>query len=146
MKMLRTIMAGALAVTLATACSDSTAPTDVTADDLVGTWEATALTFSVLGSPPIDILALGGGVTLVIRADDTYTATFDDGESVDVENGTYTLSAGVITITPDEAPEDAEELTIVSLEGNTLTLSATEVEEVGEVEVSGTLTMVLERQ
>jgi hypothetical protein len=34
----------------------------------------------------------------------------------------------------------------VSLEGNTLTLSMTAVEEVGEVEVSGTMTMVLERQ
>jgi hypothetical protein len=144
MKMLRSILTGVLVVTLATACSDSTAPTDVTADDLVGTWEATAVTFSVLGSPPIDVLALGGGVTLVIRDNSTYTVTFDDGETSEVENGTYTVSAGVITITPTEG--EPEELTIVSLEGNTLTLSMTAVEEVGEVEVSGTMTMVLERQ
>ncbi len=38
-------------------------------------------------------------------------------------------------------------LTIVSLEGNTLTLSdPNAVEEIGEIEVSGTLTMVLVRQ
>ncbi len=80
----------------------------------------------------------------MIRDNSTYTVTFDDGETSEVENGTYTVSAGVITITPTEG--EPEELTIVSLEGNTLTLSMTAVEEVGEVEVSGTMTMVLERQ
>ena len=146
MRIMRTILAGALAVTLAAACSDSTAPADVTDEDLVGTWVATSVTFTPTGtSTPIDLLALGGGVTLVIGDDNTYSVTFTEpGGEPDVENGTYTVSAGVITITPTGS-EESEALTIVSLDGNTLTLSSTAVEEVGEIEVSGTMRMVLEK-
>ena len=153
MRMLRTIMAGALAVTLATACSDSTDPGDVdpgdvTGNDLVGTWEATAATFTPDGSTTsFDLIADGFGITLVIRADGTYTATFTElGFDPEVEDGTYTVSAGVITITPTVG-DDVESFTIVSLNATTLVLSDPDAVEDDEgVDVPGTLRLVLQKQ
>ena len=145
MRIMRSIMAGALAVTLATACSDSTAPAG---DDLVGTWVATTATFTPDGSTTaFDLLADGSGFTIVIRADNTYTVTFTEPDSVpEVENGTYTLSGGVLTVTPTDEPTEVESFD-VSLNGDTLTMTDDDaVEDDGEVEVTGTLRLVLQRQ
>lgn len=140
MRIMRSIMAGALAVTLATACSDSTAPTG---DDLVGTWEATAATFTPVDGTASDLLADGSGFTLVIRADNTYTVTFTAPDSEpEVENGTYTLSGGVLTITPTGEPTEVESFD-VSLNGNTLTMTD---DDAVEDDVPGTLRLVLQRQ
>ncbi len=145
MRMLRTIMAGALAVTLATACSDSTG---VTEDDLVGTWVATAATFTPNGTTTaMDLLADGTGFTLVLQADGTYTATTTEPDSPpDVESGTYSVSGSVITLTSTDFPDDPDTFA-VTLDGNTMTLIASNVvldEEVGGP--AGTLTIVLQRQ
>jgi len=144
MRIMRSIMAGALAVTLATACSDSTAPAG---DDLVGTWVATAATFTPVGGTAFDLLADGSGFTLVIRADDTYTATFTEpGSDPDVENGTYTLSGGVLTITPTDEPTEVESFN-VTLDGDTLTMIDPDAVEDDEgTEITGTLRLVLQRQ
>ena len=145
MRIMRSILAGALAVTLATACSDSTAPAG---DDLVGTWVATTATFTPDGSTTaFDLLADGSGFTLVIGADNTYTVTFTEPDSEpEVENGTYTLSGGVLTITPTDEPTEVESFD-VSLNGDTLTMTDDDaVEDDGEVEVTGTLRLVLQRQ
>jgi hypothetical protein len=140
MRIMRSIMAGALAVTLATACSDSTAPTG---DDLVGTWEATAATFTPVDGTAFDLLADGSGFTLVIRADNTYTVTFTAPDSEpEVENGTYTISGGVLTVTPTDEPTEVESFD-VSLNGNTLTMTD---DDAVEDDVPGTLRLVLQRQ
>jgi len=142
---MRSIMAGALAVTLATACSDSTAPAG---DDLVGTWVATTATFTPDGSTTaFDLLEGGSGFTLVIRADDTYTVTFTEpGSDPDVENGTYTLSGGVLTVTPTDEPTEVESFN-VTLDGDTLTMIDPDAVEDDEgTEMTGTLRLVLQRQ
>ncbi len=144
-------MAGALAVTLATACSDSTAPNDVTAGDLVGRWDATAATFTPDGGTPVDLLAGGSGLSLIVVPNSTgYRLIFSEpGSEGEVESGTMSFSAGVITFTPDpvdpvlgETP-DPQSFNIVSLAGNTLTLSDPDAV---EEDVTGTLRLVLQRQ
>lgn len=150
MRMLRTIVASALAVTLATACSDSTDPGDVTAGDLVGSWLATAATFTPDGGAPVDLLAGGSEITLVMRAGGSYSLIFFEPSTGDeAESGNYSVSAGILTLTassvfpaPGEIP-GPRTFDIVSLVGNTLTLSDPDAV---EEDVTGTLRLVLQRQ
>ena len=151
MTMLRSIMAGALAVTLATACSDSTAPEDVTADDLVGSWRATAATFTPDGGTPVDLLAGGSSIVVVmLPSGESYTFVFTDPSIGDeAEHGSYSVSAGVLTLTassvfpaPGEIP-GPRTFDIVSLVGDILTLSDPDAV---EDDVTGTLSLVLQRQ
>ena len=128
MRIMRTILAGALAVTLATACSDSTDPGDVTGADLVGTWDATSVVFTPdAGGTAIDVVPLDFALEITFNAEGGYTATFDvPGDSADVEIGTYTVANGVLTLTPVD--EDAETMTIGSFGGNSMTLTDTNAE------------------
>jgi hypothetical protein len=139
----------------AVGCSDSTAPNDVTADDLVGSWRATAATFTPDGGTPVNLLAGGLDITLGMRATGSYLLLFVGGERVGVlptsEVGNYSVGLGVLTLTalrlsgqPDEIPGQRT-FDIVSLVGNTLTLSdpdaVKEDDEGGDV--TGTLRLVL---
>jgi len=147
--MLRSIMTGALAVTLATACSDSTAPEDVTADDLIGSWHATAATFTPDGGSPVDLLADGSSISVVMLVDGyvfNFTPLSGANES---EHGTYSVSAGVLTLTalqvfpPEGEIPGPRTFDIVSLVGDILTLSDPDAV---EDDVTGTLSLVLEAQ
>jgi hypothetical protein len=55
-------------------CAD---PGDVTQGSLVGTWEADAFVFSDLGDPvtEVDVIGLGGSVTIAFDANGTYQLT-----------------------------------------------------------------------
>jgi hypothetical protein len=103
MKTLRRLSAfGALAA-VAVGCSDSIAPEDVTLADLVGTWNATAVTFApVGGGEGVDLIGqFGGTVGFTITDGGAYTLTVSvPGEGTEIETGTMTVSNGVITATP----------------------------------------------
>ena len=128
MRIMRSFMAGALAVTLATACSDSTAPADVTAADLAGTWDASSVVFTPdAGGTAVDVVPMGFGLEITFNAEGGYTATFTEpGEAPDLEIGTYTVVNGVLTLTP--AGEDAETMTIDSFSGSTMVVTDSNAE------------------
>jgi hypothetical protein len=128
MKIMRSVLAGALAVTLATACSDSTAPSDVTAADLVGTWDASSVVFTPdAGGTAVDVVLLGFGFEITFNAEGGYTATTQVPlEDPDIEIGTFTVANGVITLSP--VGEDAETLRIDSFSGSMLVVTDTNAE------------------
>jgi hypothetical protein len=124
MKWSKMLVVAPLVAGLALACGS-----DVAEDDLVGTWNATEFVFSNFDDPVMDfdVIGEGGAVTIVIRADGTYTATFTFPESEpEVDNGTWELSGSVLTFdagTADETDFD------VSLSGNTLTIYSDDIGE-----------------
>lgn len=129
MRIMRSILAGALAVMLTTACSDSTDPGDVTGADLVGTWDATSAVFTPdAGGTAIDVVLLGATFEITLNAEGGYTATFIEqpGGTPELEIGTYTVANGVLTLTPVGA--DVETFTIDSLDGNSLVITDTNAE------------------
>ena len=128
MKLVRALAVGAVAAAFAAACSDSTAPADVTAADLAGTWDATSVVFTPdAGGTAVDVVLLGFGFEITFNAEGGYTATTDvPGEDPDVEIGTFTVANSVITLTP--VGEDAETLTIDSLSGSTLVVTDSNAE------------------
>ena len=96
--------------------------------ELIGTWDATSLVFTPDGGgatadPILDGLVL----TLVFRDDFTYTITEDEGppEGVEVENGIVTVTEGgsVLTLIPNNAPDEAEDFVIETLTSTDLTVS-----------------------
>jgi hypothetical protein len=131
---------------VAAGCSDSTSPEDVTAADLVGTWEATAFEVTAVGGgASMDVIALGGSMTLTAGANGAYTIdiTFP-GELPEVETGTFTVAEGVITIDP-EGPDSTMSFDF-TLSGNTLTLMGEDTMDLGAGDVPVTLEIVLQRQ
>ena len=112
-----------LVVGLAVACSDTTIPEA----DLVGTWNATRFIFSDFGDPVTDfnVIATGGSVQIVIRANNTYTLTFTLAGSTDTEDGTWSVSGSTLTF--DAGTADVTVLE-ASLSGNTLTIHTEDVE------------------
>ncbi len=151
MKTLRALCACTVLAAVAVGCSDSTAPGDVTLDDLVGTWTATSAVFTpVGGGTGVDVVPLGMGLTITIAATGTYTLTVTVPlETPEVETGTMTVSNGVITATPDDPLEDPLAIDIVSLEGDVLTLFFDDEEwdfdDDGQDDPA-TMTVVMERQ
>lgn len=98
---------------------------------LVGTWNATSVTFAPTGGGTSrDIIGRGRTLSIVLRQDSTYTLTeVDPGPPVvtDVKNGTFTVVGGVLTFTPTGFPADAP-LIIQVLTATDMTLfNATEM-------------------
>ena len=118
----------ALALILMSACTEATGGIGVEPDDLAGTWMATSfvLTSVADNTVSIDLVAEEGAVvTLVLRADGTYTFTFvSDEEPTENEAGTYTVSGSTLTVTPTDL--DVETMTI-SRDGDTMTLTLADV-------------------
>lgn len=113
----RVLWAIPLLIGLGVSCSD-----DVAEADLVGTWTATQFVFSDFGDPvtDFDLLAAGGDVEIVIRANNTYTITFDvPWADPEVDDGTWALAGSVLTFDEGTADETAFD---VSLSGNILTI------------------------
>jgi hypothetical protein len=109
---------------LAMACSETTVPVD----DLIGTWNATEFVFANFEDPvtDFDVIAMGGEVEIVIRADNTYTITFTLPFSApDATDGTWELDGDLLTFT-DEGEVDGIELEI-ELSGTTLTVHSEDV-------------------
>jgi hypothetical protein len=108
---------------LALACGS-----DVAEEDIVGTWNATDFVFSNFEDPVVDfdVIVMGGDVTIVIRADGTYTITFTMPESEpEVDDGTWVLDGDQLTFDAGTVDESAFD---VSLDGNTLTIHGEDLE------------------
>jgi len=71
------------------ACID---PGDVTEDDLVGTWEADAFTYSDFGNPvtELDVIGMGGSATITFERTGPYQLTLTIVEP-EVERGVWEL-------------------------------------------------------
>jgi len=107
---------------LALACGS-----DVVEEDVIGTWNATEFVFSNFEDPvtDFDVIAMGGDLSIVIRADGTYTLTLSmPFAEPEVIEGEWVLDGDVLTL--DEGV-DAVAFEI-SLDGNTLTLHTEDVE------------------
>jgi hypothetical protein len=121
----------------------------VTEDDLIGTWNATEFVFSDFGDPvtDFDVLAEGGSVTMVIRADGTFTLTFTiGGLEPDVVDGTWDLQGDDVLILTEEGEVDGLALEI-SLDGTTLTVYSDDVEfDFGDGEIPAQLEALFEKQ
>jgi hypothetical protein len=106
---------------LAVACGETTVPVD----DLIGTWNATEFVFANFEDPvtDFDVIAMGGDVTIIIRADNTYTIT---STLLDLDiDGDWVLDGDVLTLDEGTVDEVAFE---ISLDGNTLTIHTEDVE------------------
>jgi hypothetical protein len=108
------------------ACTDATG-VGVEPDDLAGTWTSTSFVLTSVANPSMsmDLVAEEGAeVTLVLRADGTYTFTFTSTvEETENETGTYTVSGSTMTVTPvTPAGLETEQITLARV-GDTLTLT-----------------------
>lgn len=105
---------------LALACGS-----DVAVEDLAGTWNATEFVFSNFDDPVVDfdVIDAGGDVSIIIRADNTYTIT---SVLLDLDiDGDWVLDGNVLTFDDGTADEVAFD---ISLDGNTLTVHTEDVE------------------
>ena len=94
--------------------------TEPGADDLVGTWVLDSVTVPGLGTFPPATLDMG--MTIVIKADGTFTRTEFDGTNTTTYTGTWTATTNILTIT-----EEGETETLpYTLDGNNLTINTTE--------------------
>ena len=81
---------------LALACGS-----DVVEDDIIGTWNATEFVFSNFDDPVVDfdVIDAGGDLSVVIRADGTYTLTVSlPFAEPEVINGDWVLNGDVLTM------------------------------------------------
>ncbi len=94
-------------------------------DDLIGTWNATSLTFEEIGGTgTYDEIAAGGSATLVFRNDLTYSFTqVTPGPPLETytEDGIYAVTGSVITFTDDADPLDPT-VAVLTLTSTALTL------------------------
>jgi hypothetical protein len=112
-------LVGALAV----ACGE-----DIVVEDLIGTWNATEFVFSNFEDPvtDVDVIDLGGEVTIIIRADNTYTVQLElPGAEPEEVDGEWVLNGDVLTF--DEGTAD-ETVFNISLSGTTLTIHTEDLE------------------
>jgi hypothetical protein len=92
--------------------------------ELAGTWTATKFEFVSTASPAtrVELLAMGGHATLVLRADKTYTVTTEiPGEPTETRSGTWASSSDVLTLRQTGIAGDLQ--FDYALSGNTLTAS-----------------------
>ncbi len=98
-------MIGLLAlVTVVEECKEATDPDSGVPTDLVGTWYASAFTFTNASNPAqsINVLTYGASFMLVVNEDGSYTATMTDPYSgSEVMTGTMTAANGQMTVVED---------------------------------------------
>jgi hypothetical protein len=122
-----------LAAVIAVGCGDEegTGPgAGVAPEDLVGTWRATALTFTNPQDPSqsVDPIALGGHFTLTVAGDSTYWAVMAaPGEIPEIATGSWVIERGFLLVTDDSVPGETTAFE-VSLSGSSLTLVTDEEE------------------
>ncbi len=128
-------------------------PLDVDSTDVVGSWNITSLIYAaVTGGASVEALEPGVSGVVTFRSDLTYSIVFEEvGPPMvtDIEDGTFTVTADVIRITPDDAPGDPSDLEIVSLTATTLTLFQADDEfdfDDGGIDEPATTTVVLQKQ
>jgi hypothetical protein len=124
----RTGMTAVMAFCLSAACSEA----GVEDVNLVGTWDATKFElFDAAGGDPVlsvDIVSLGGSVTIVLNSDDSYQVTFTlPFSEPEVEAGTWILEDGDRLILTPTGGVDVTDFR-VALSGTTLTVTADDLE------------------
>ncbi len=94
--------------------------------DLIGTWNATSLTFAEIGGgATVDLIADGGSLTIVFRNNLTYSLTqviVGPPSANYSEDGTFTVNESVLTVLDDADPLDPTAIQIVTLTSTALTL------------------------
>ncbi len=111
---LKALVAIAITTLATTACGDSTG---VTAEDLVGTWNATLYqyTSSANAGELVDLIALGASSEMTVAADGTVSTLFDDGQGgTSSDSGTLSVDGGTLTIAGNafEADRSGDVLTL----------------------------------
>ena len=93
--------------------------------DLAGTWRATKMEFvsAANSSTKVDVIALGGSLTVVLNADGGYTSTLiqPDGTQ-EVTTGNWNVSVDVFTLHYTDGPFTGEMQFDWALSASTLTL------------------------
>ena len=141
----RHLLTSALSLIMATACSDSTG---VETADLLGEWEAQSMVISSVEDPlmTVDLMELGATVTVMFGEEATYTVTETEygNEGTENESGTYTVSGSVLTTIEMVEGEagDSEEMAIV-LNGNSMTLTMSDMYDFGEDDVEEAAVLVI---
>lgn len=97
--------------------------TDITVENLEGTWDATAYVYTNKANPSqsADIVALHGAtMTLVVQANGTTASTFNDGRgSTSSDSGNFNASGSNLTLAgiTYQAALDGDRLTLTSGSG-----------------------------
>ena len=119
------LLAALLVVSFA-GCGDDPVDVMATSDDLLGTWNVTSLVYApVGGGTSVQAIEPGASAVITFRADLSYTITFTEvgpPQVTDVEDGTFTVMGSVLTLTPDDAPNDPSNLDIQQLTATSVTL------------------------
>lgn len=119
------VVLGAVALLAVAGCDDTLEPTEITLNDLVGTWVPTSFTFTpTAGGAGFDLIANGGTATLVLAANGTLTGSISFAGQSDSVNGTVTVANGLLTLT------EGGDVTVfaIALNANILTLTTDDAE------------------
>ena len=127
MKPIRHAATLVLAAALAAGCGDND-NTGPTLSDLAGNWSATKAQFTLDANPAIslDVVQVGGTVTLVVTNDGkfTFTGALPGAPGPIVVTGTWEIDGNKVTVTSDEDPDNPVTGTF-SLSNDKNTLSVT---------------------
>ena len=124
MKLLRTLVAPLLAVTVVAGCGDSNGPgTEATINALAGTWNATSLVFTnnANSSETFDLIADGGSFSITFTAAGGFSGSSTFEGDTDTFSGTFEVQGSNLIIS--ETGESGPETIAFTLSGNTLTLT-----------------------
>lgn len=139
MRVVKCFLAGAAIAALG-ACEGAT---DITVENLLGTWNATAYVYSqVNGSEQVDLIASdGASFTMTVEADGTTTSSFDNGQgSTSTDSGSFNVEGTTLTL--------GGVAYTASLNGDRLTLTADGLQydvDGDGTEEEATLTITLQR-
>lgn len=128
MSRFRTYMLTGILAGVALGCGGGAGP-DL--PNLVGTWHATKIqvTNKANATQTTDLILLGATIQLVVRNDNTFTATFSaPGQAADASTGTWTQTATTLTLTDDSSSGSDVNTFTYTLSGSTLTLSGGEID------------------
>jgi hypothetical protein len=117
---MRRTWVGLSALAVAIACGDGDV-TGITANRLVGTWEATNLEFVNRNNPlqVVNFSAHGIGLTAVFRSNGRYTISLHGPGVTDTSGGSWALEVGQLVLRDDGDPDPLR--FDASLSGNVLT-------------------------
>ena len=124
MKLLRTLVAPLLAVTVVAGCGDSNGPgTEATINALAGTWNATSLVFTnnANSSETFDLIADGGSFSITFTAAGGFSGSSTFEGDTDTFSGTFEVQGSNLIIS--ETGESGPETIAFTRSGNTLTLT-----------------------
>ncbi len=105
-------------------CGDATGLDPV---ELAGTWSALEYRFTnpANTSQTVELIALGGSLSIVIRADSTYTATIQEpGDAPETRSGTVEIQGDTLTIS--ESGQGSPTPYMARRSGDTLTMTTSD--------------------